>query len=120
VKESTACFGLYRKAIIRLYIIVDLTAVGGGGEISPYKPCVGFRSLSSSTVRLFFMTSITVGSRVLVVPGVRCGWVASVACFSPALGMDVSPVDVCIEGEVMVLFKCVGGWFELIAYLLVN
>jgi hypothetical protein len=38
---------------------------------------------------------------------------------SPSLGMDVSPVDICIEGEVMVLFKCVGG-VELIAYLFVN
>jgi hypothetical protein len=55
-----------------LYIIVDLSAVGGD-EISSYKLCVGFRSLSSSVVRLFFITSVTVGSRVLVVPGVRCG-----------------------------------------------
>jgi hypothetical protein len=35
VKERTTCFGLYRKAIIRLYIIVELSAVGEGDEISP-------------------------------------------------------------------------------------
>jgi hypothetical protein len=64
MKEPTTCFGLYRKAIIRLYIIVDLSALeGGGDEISPYRRCVGFRSLSSSVVGLFFLISITVGTR---------------------------------------------------------
>jgi hypothetical protein len=56
MKEPTTCVGLYRKAIISLYLIVLLSALGGGGEdeISPYKLCVGFRSLSSSVVGLFF------------------------------------------------------------------
>jgi hypothetical protein len=31
IKEPTTCFGLYRKAIIRLYIIVDLSALGVEG-----------------------------------------------------------------------------------------
>jgi hypothetical protein len=71
---------------------------------------------------LFFITSITVGYRFFVVPGVRCGWGWSGSrcrLLSPALGMDVSPVDICVEGEVRSYLN-VGGGFELIAYLLVN
>jgi hypothetical protein len=76
VKEPTTGFGLYRKAIIMLYIIVDLSAVGGD-EISPYNLCVGFRSLSSSVVRLFFITSITVGSRYIYYSVIRPGITAA-------------------------------------------
>jgi hypothetical protein len=53
--------------------VVDFSA-GGGDEISPYKIYVGFRSLPSSIVREFIITVITVGSGVLVVLVVGCGW----------------------------------------------
>jgi hypothetical protein len=46
-KYQTTCFGLYSKAIFRLYKIVeDLFFIGGwgGDEISPYKLCVGVLS----------------------------------------------------------------------------
>jgi hypothetical protein len=50
---------------------------------------VGFRSLSSSEVGLFFIISITVGTRFFVVPGVGCGREAGVACFhQPSVWMS--------------------------------
>jgi hypothetical protein len=43
MKEPTTCFGLYRKAIIRLYNYRGLVCIGEwGDEISPYKLCEGF------------------------------------------------------------------------------
>jgi hypothetical protein len=85
---------------------------GGGDEISPYKLCVGFRSLSSSILGLFFITSITVRSRFFVVPGVRCGWGWSGSrcrLLSPALVYGCLAWGYMWWGWGKILFKCGGG-----------